>query len=42
MDDAVLTVDDAVTGATFQWGREFFVRFDPAVTLAHAAAVRLS
>ena len=39
-DDAVLTVDDAVTGATFHWGREFFVKFEPWVTLAHAAAVR--
>jgi len=39
-DDAVLTVDDAVTGASFRWGREFFVRFDPNTTLAHAAAVR--
>ena len=42
MDNAVLTVDDAVTGARFEWGREFFVRFDPAVTLAHAAVVRTS
>jgi len=40
LDDAVLTVDDAVTGETFTWGREFFVRFDPHDTLAHAATVR--
>ena len=40
LDDAVLTVDDAVTGAAFTWGREFFVRSDPPDTLAHAAAVR--
>jgi len=39
-DDAVLTVDDAVTGASWQWGREVFVRFDPATTLAHAVTVR--
>jgi starch synthase (maltosyl-transferring) len=41
-DDAVLTVDDVVTGHTFHWGREFFVRFDPSQTLAHAVTVRRS
>jgi len=39
-DHAVLTVDDAVTGATFTWAHEFYVKFDPAHTLAHAVTVR--
>ncbi|WP_152650487.1 alpha-1,4-glucan--maltose-1-phosphate maltosyltransferase [Demequina aurantiaca] len=35
-----ITVDDALTGATYTWGREFYVRLDPAVTTAHVAGVR--
>ena len=39
-DDARLLVDDLVGGATYTWGRDFYVRLDPAVSLAHVAAVR--
>lgn len=39
-DDAQLVVDDELTGATYTWGRDFYVRLDPAVTMAHVAAVR--
>ena len=35
-------VDDELTGATYTWGEEFYVRFDPAVTMAHVAGVRHS
>jgi starch synthase (maltosyl-transferring) len=38
--DAHFVVDDALTGATYTWGQEFYVRFDPAVTMAHVAGVR--
>jgi starch synthase (maltosyl-transferring) len=41
-EDAAVVVDDAVTGQTFTWGSEFYVRFDPTHTLAHAVAVRHS
>jgi len=39
-DDARLTVDDLVGGATYTWGKDFFVRLDPAVSLSHVAVVR--
>ncbi|MDN4479103.1 alpha-1,4-glucan--maltose-1-phosphate maltosyltransferase [Demequina lignilytica] len=39
-DDARIVVDDELTGATYTWGRDFYVRLDPAVTMAHVAAVR--
>ena len=39
-EEGVFTVDDALTGATYTWGREFYVRLDPAVTTAHVAGVR--
>jgi starch synthase (maltosyl-transferring) len=39
-EDAHLTVDDALTGSTFTWGREFYVRLDPAGSMAHVAGVR--
>ncbi|MFN3865948.1 MAG: alpha-1,4-glucan--maltose-1-phosphate maltosyltransferase [Demequina sp.] len=39
-DDARMVVDDALTDSTFTWGKEFYVRFDPAVTMAHVAGVR--
>ncbi len=38
--DARLLVDDALTGATFSWARDFYVRLDPSSTMAHVAAVR--
>ncbi|MDN4471787.1 alpha-1,4-glucan--maltose-1-phosphate maltosyltransferase [Demequina zhanjiangensis] len=38
--DARLMVDDALTGATYTWGRDFYVRLDPASSMAHVAAVR--
>lgn len=41
-DDARIVVDDELTGATYTWGRDFYVRLDPAVTMAHVAAVRPS
>ncbi|WP_062071853.1 alpha-1,4-glucan--maltose-1-phosphate maltosyltransferase [Demequina sediminicola] len=40
-DDARLIVDDALTGETFTWGREFYVKFDPTETMAHIAQVRI-
>ncbi|WP_084077017.1 alpha-1,4-glucan--maltose-1-phosphate maltosyltransferase [Demequina sp. NBRC 110057] len=39
-DDARVVVDDALTDATYAWGKEFYVRLDPAVTMAHVAEVR--
>jgi starch synthase (maltosyl-transferring) len=39
-DDDPIPVLDAVTGAKYTWGREFFVRLDPAQTLVHVATVR--
>ncbi|WP_084101806.1 alpha-1,4-glucan--maltose-1-phosphate maltosyltransferase [Demequina sp. NBRC 110051] len=39
-EDARIVVDDALTDETFTWGREFYVRLDPAVTMAHVAEVR--
>ncbi len=39
-DDARMVVDDALGDETFTWGREFYVRFDPEVTMAHVAGVR--
>lgn len=41
-EEASITVDDAITGATYTWGREFYVRLDPAVTMVHVTGVRLS
>ncbi|WP_430868626.1 alpha-1,4-glucan--maltose-1-phosphate maltosyltransferase [Demequina aurantiaca] len=35
-----ITVDDALSGATYTWGREFYVRLDPMVTTAHVVEVR--
>ena len=37
---STLIVDDAITGATYPWGRDFYVRLDPATSLTHVAAVR--
>jgi starch synthase (maltosyl-transferring) len=39
-DRAHFLADDALTGATYTWGQKFYVRFDPAVTMAHVAGVR--
>jgi starch synthase (maltosyl-transferring) len=39
-DDDPIPVLDAVTGAKYTWGREFFVRLDPSQTLVHVATVR--
>ncbi len=39
-DDDPIPVLDAVTGANYTWGREFFVRLDPSQTLVHVATVR--
>jgi starch synthase (maltosyl-transferring) len=39
-EDAAIVVDDALTGETYTWGREFYVRLDPAHTMAHVAGVR--
>ncbi|WP_062380196.1 alpha-1,4-glucan--maltose-1-phosphate maltosyltransferase [Demequina pelophila] len=39
-DDARVTVDDELTGAVYTWGKEFYVRLDPAGAMAHVAAVR--
>jgi len=41
-DDAVMVVDDLLSGTTYTWGREFYVRHDPAVSMAHVAVVRPS
>jgi starch synthase (maltosyl-transferring) len=41
-EEDTFTVDDALTGATYTWGHEFYVRLDPAVTMAHVAGVRLA
>ncbi|WP_084124006.1 alpha-1,4-glucan--maltose-1-phosphate maltosyltransferase [Demequina sp. NBRC 110054] len=38
--DARFLVDDVLTGAAFTWGRDFYVRLDPAGTMSHVAAVR--
>ncbi|PKQ25369.1 MAG: alpha-1,4-glucan--maltose-1-phosphate maltosyltransferase [Actinobacteria bacterium HGW-Actinobacteria-4] len=35
-----IIVDDVLTGSTYTWGQEFYVRFDPAATMAHVAGVR--
>ncbi len=35
-----LHVKDVITGETYTWGSEFYVRLDPAKTLVHVAAVR--
>ncbi|MDE0573901.1 alpha-1,4-glucan--maltose-1-phosphate maltosyltransferase [Demequina sp. B12] len=40
-DDAHIIVDDAITGETFTWSREFYVKFDPTECMAHVAAVRI-
>ncbi len=37
-EDAVLTVKDYISGSTYTWEREFFVRLDPG-RMAHVAAV---
>ncbi len=39
-DDDPIPVQDAITGATYTWGHEFFVRLDPSQTLVHVATVR--
>ncbi len=39
-DDDPIPVLDAMTGAKYTWGREFFVRLDPSQTLVHVATVR--
>jgi starch synthase (maltosyl-transferring) len=39
-EDDPLDVLDAITGAKYTWGREFFVRLDPSQTLVHVATVR--
>ncbi|WP_061961806.1 alpha-1,4-glucan--maltose-1-phosphate maltosyltransferase [Demequina flava] len=40
-DDARMVVDDALTEQTFTWGKEFYVKLDPADTMAHVAQVRI-
>lgn len=40
-EEDTFVVDDALTGATYTWGHAFYVRLDPAVTMAHLAGVRL-
>lgn len=40
-DDAHVIVDDALTDQTFAWSREFYVKLDPADTMAHVAQVRV-
>lgn len=35
-----LVVDDLLSGETFHWDRDFYVRLDPAGTAAHVVAVR--
>jgi len=39
-DDDRMNVVDAITGESYTWGREFYVRLDPATTMIHVAAVR--
>jgi len=39
-EDDPIDVLDAITGDTYTWGREFFVRLDPSQTLVHVATVR--
>ncbi|MCB2413988.1 alpha-1,4-glucan--maltose-1-phosphate maltosyltransferase [Demequina sp. TTPB684] len=39
-DDDPIDIQDAITGADYTWGREFFVRLDPSQTLVHVATVR--
>ena len=35
-----VVVYDAITGDSYTWGREFYVRLDPALTLVHIASVQ--
>ncbi|NTV38555.1 MAG: hypothetical protein HGA51_01155 [Demequinaceae bacterium] len=35
-----VVVKDAITGETYTWGREFYVRLDPALTLVHIAPIQ--
>jgi starch synthase (maltosyl-transferring) len=39
-DDARIDVTDAITGESYTWGREFYVKLDPSITMIHVAAVR--
>ncbi|WP_296665808.1 alpha-1,4-glucan--maltose-1-phosphate maltosyltransferase [Demequina sp.] len=39
-DDARIVVDDLIGTDTYTWGRDFYVRLDPADSLVHVAAVR--
>ncbi len=39
-DDKKFVVHDVLTDTSFTWGREFYVRLDPAHTMAHVAGVR--
>ncbi len=35
-----VVVKDAITGDSYTWGREFYVRLDPALTLVHIAPIQ--
>lgn len=35
-----MVVKDAITGDSYTWGREFYVRLDPALTLVHIAPIQ--
>ena len=35
-----MSVKDAITGDSYTWGREFYVRLDPALTLVHIAPIQ--
>jgi starch synthase (maltosyl-transferring) len=39
-EDVTLNVSDAITSDAYTWGRQFYVRLDPAHTLVHVAEVR--
>jgi starch synthase (maltosyl-transferring) len=39
-EDAMVSVTDAITSDAYSWGRQFYVRLDPAHTLVHVAEVR--
>ncbi len=38
---SVFTVDDALSGKSYDWGESFYVKHGPATVMAHVAAVRL-
>ncbi len=39
-EDERVVVKDAITGDSYTWGREFYVRLDPALTLVHIAPIQ--